>query len=610
MQRVGFTLSRSDQQTVDNQPVVQDVRIAQQVFNRLTGLSFVQYANAHHSRSNAGHQNEDGIGLADKELYGWFTEAALKGLFGDAYEPIKTSLTFLYEMSGISDIGVIITIIGDLLAGKKFETEQAIDLGFATIGLTLTIVTVATGGAGGGLKVALKKPLDTLKALLKELFINPADVLKLVKGGGTIVKRTFVLLKGFVTGDPKAAKELADIVTGMTKSASDASGKTLKFMMAMAQSPKRFARFVRLIRTSKNAAAAGGCVIDSTAQLIKQRLLPLSIASAYASGDGCDLLGDVAALAARNGDDAIQIASDIAGVINRLDDAEIFLNSASRATLSRMVQSGHGETINNFFDKVIDGRVSYTQPIAPVTFVDYPLNQPARIINRDTGEYIEADGVLADYFMGAIDEILRHSDDVQPEYLLKALSETRSAGKVDMSKIKGLFGELEALKAVRNIEEYEGAVLKSVNNRALSTRGGDVPGIDAEYLLSDGRSMYVESKNLLSGNIKGLKEQLNKHVREAITKNHIVEGTRGIRWKDNKIPRLHFELRGSYFKVENGSDYVGIRNAFRSEIMASSESHMVMLRKLLEKDMGGFDAAFDKLIRIEIYPEVIPPFSG
>jgi hypothetical protein len=62
MQRVGFTLSRSDQQTVDNQPVVQDVRIAQ------------------HSRSNAGHQNEGDTGLADKELYGWFTEAALKGL--------------------------------------------------------------------------------------------------------------------------------------------------------------------------------------------------------------------------------------------------------------------------------------------------------------------------------------------------------------------------------------------------------------------------------------------------------------------------------------------------------------------------------------------------
>jgi len=604
MQRVGFTLSRSDQQTADNQPVVQDVRIAQQVFNRLTGLSFIQYANAASSFGDTLRQQEDGIGLVDKELYGWFTEAALKGLFGDAYEPIKTSLTFVYEMSGISDVGTMVTILGDLLAGKKFQAEQAIDLGFATIGLTLTVVAVATAGTGGGLKAVLKKPLEALKALLKELFINPADVLKLVKGGGTIVKRTFVLLKGFVTGDPKAAKELADIVTGMTKSASDASGKTLKFMMAMAQSPKRFARFLKLIRTSEKAAAAGSCAV-STAQLIRGRLLPLSITSAYANDGACDLMGSLVTSSARYGDEANRIAGDMAGIVNRLGDAKIFLNSSSLTTLTKMVESGHSEKVFSFFDKVIDGRVSYTSDRAS-TFAEYPLKGDA--IDIGTGEVHS--GNLADYFIDSIDQILRHSDDVEPEFLLNTLSAARSEGKIDMSKIKGLFGELEALKTVRNIEEYEGAVLKSVNNRALSVDGKDVQGIDAEYLLSDGRSMYVESKNLLSGNIKDLKKQLNKHVREAISKKHVVKGTRGLRWKDNKVPRLHFELRGSYFKVENSADRAGIQRAFKSEIRTSSEPYMINIRELLEKDSGGFDTAFDKFIRIEVYPDIIPPFSG
>jgi hypothetical protein len=76
------------------------------------------------------------------------------------------------------------------------------------------------------------------------------------------------------------------------------------------------------------------------------------------------------------------------------------------------------------------------------------------------------------------------------------------------------------------------------------------------------------------------------------------------------VLRLHFELRGSYFKVENSADRAGIQRAFKSEIRTSSEPYMINIRELLEKDSGGFDTAFDKFIRIEVYPDIIPPFSG
>ena len=547
MQRVGFTLTRSDQQTADNQPVVQDVRIAQQVFNRLTGLSFIQYANARPIGSNAGHHNEDGIGLADKELYGWFTEAALKGLFGDAYEPIKTSLTFLYEMSGISDIGVIITIIGDLLAGKKFQTEQAIDLGFATIGLTLTIVTVATGGAGGGLKVALKKPLDTLKALLKELFINPADVLKLVKGGGTIVKRTFVLMKGFVTGDPKAAKELADIVTGMTKSASDASGKTLKFMMAMAQSPKRFARFLKLIRTSEKAAAAGSCAV-STAQLIRGRLLPLSITPAYASDGACDLMGSLVTSSARYGDEANRIASSMAGIVNKLGDANIFLNNSSLTMLAKLEDRAHGEAFNKFVDNMIEGA-------AGMGNLKADSNGFGRVL--DSGE------TVLDRFLAGLNKMPENADGYD-DFMVRIHDKNQHW-------LRGMFGEAESVESIKQLFPNIKLDSLKVNDKVEWNDKRNQFGIDIEAELETGQKLFVESKVAGSGRtLDDFTKQFDKHLKTKIEK--LVENTaNGPKFIENKTPLLHYEFRGGFddiiatrtkfLEICNGKRFKKIRRA-------------------------------------------------
>jgi hypothetical protein len=614
MQRVGFTLTRSDQQTADNQPLVQDVRIAQQVFNRLTGLSFVQYANAQQVSGNAEHQNEDGIGIVDKELYGWFTEAALKGVFGDAYDPIKTSLTFLYEMSGISDIGTIITILGDLLAGKKFQTEQAIDLGFATIGLTLTVVAVVTGGAGGGLKAVLKKPLEALKALLKELFINPADILKLVKGGGTIIKRTFSLLKGFVKGDPKAAKELADIVSGMKKAVADTSGKTLKFMMAMAQSPKRFARFVKLIRTSEKAAAAGNCVVDSTAQLIRQRLLPLSVTSAYASGDGCDLLGDIAAVAARN---KKQVASDMTGIVNRLGDAKIFLNENSKKILEDLLSKGQAENITKFIDN-LEGSAAGT------------------LHDMHSMNINSMNALLSDSTVSVFDELFEALSFIPHRNSDELSEKLREISYRNISGPRGLYAEAATSRRLANQELVPGGnplifvdpdTMKLGDNVDTELRNNTL-GIDIEGVLiidytdeiidatvkGSNRPVSIEVKNYSSSTaskarkkgIDGLSafdKQAIKHFETKITPNIKQNADGSIGWAEGK-PHLHYELHGGAWKTPGGADSANLKGLMKILIQVCKDKKKGRKNKLLAKVTPKFDCEKDITFHVnEIYPE-------
>ena len=245
------------------------------------------------------------------------------------------------------------------------------------------------------------------------------------------------------------------------------------------------------------------------------------------------------------------------------------------------------------------------------------MEATTKTVDKTTGEFVELPESLADYFIGSLDQAMDYADSIEPEHLLKLLVRARADG-VDMSVIKGMFGELEALKTLKNIEEYKAAVLRTVNNRA----GGNVQGIDSVWDLSDGRVMYVESKNLsapASGNrtagLVTITNQFDKHIREAISPHfgsvvdNVTQTSKYI-WKENKSPRLHYELRGGFFDEAAGTNREGMIDIFKNRIKNSSDDAVVTLNKLLESDPLGFDAAFDKFMRIEDYPDLVYPLSS
>ena len=118
--------------------------------------------------------------------------------------------------------------------------------------------------------------------------------------------------------------------------------------------------------------------------------------------------------------------------------------------------------------------------------------------------------------------------------------------------------------------------------------------------------------------LEGMKDQFRKHIREAIANRHIREGvdeagdTIAV-WADGKVPRLHYELRGDFFNTTHQSVKTSlddIRDEFIDIIANDPGSEFEKLRELLEYGTDSFDSKLDDFLRIEVYDELVPPFSS
>jgi hypothetical protein len=179
-------------------------------------------------------------------------------------------------------------------------------------------------------------------------------------------------------------------------------------------------------------------------------------------------------------------------------------------------------------------------------------------------------------------------------------------------------------------QEYSGAVLKQVNNRVdVVDKTGklhNVQGVDSVWDLSDGRELFVESKNWAKitteakrlERLKGMKKQFRKHVRENVGKhiegkyNTILDRTEMV-WKDGKAPVLHYELRGSFFNsfhntVKTSVD--DIRKEFRKMIEKDQGKEFKKLREVLNIDGPDFEANLNEFLKINDYPDLMPPWSS
>lgn len=122
--KVGFSAESSagiaDVETLDDG----NSRIADNKF-------LARFFPAAHARPVPGSSDADsnGIAVVDQQSFGWALDTILKATLGELYDPIKTALAFLYELSGISDIVTIVKITVSVLGGKVLTRSRLSSLG-------------------------------------------------------------------------------------------------------------------------------------------------------------------------------------------------------------------------------------------------------------------------------------------------------------------------------------------------------------------------------------------------------------------------------------------------------------------------------------------------
>ncbi len=196
-----------------------------------------------------------------------------------------------------------------------------------------------------------------------------------------------------------------------------------------------------------------------------------------------------------------------------------------------------------------------------------------------------------------------------------------------MISLRAMFGELEAIKSIKSAPEYNGATLKQVNNRVdIELPDGrqyyNVQGVDSVWDLSDGRTLYVESKNWAfagtrAERLEGMKKQFKKHISANIGQ-HISSGPNASgkivpKWSGDKVPVLQYELRGSYFRDSNSpvkTSADDIRNEFKAIIEDSNDPPFDRLGELLGHGTPEFETKLDQFLKIKEYDEVISPLSS
>ena len=124
---------------------------------------------------------------------------------GVAWDAIKSAGELLWEMSSFNDAWEIIKAVHAWINGK-FDGVDKLELAFAGIGLTVTVVSVVTSVVSGGTSLAalvsVKGALSTLKGMLKKMVRDDRELLEVM---GTAVRWAFGLVSKAVSG--KAGRE-------------------------------------------------------------------------------------------------------------------------------------------------------------------------------------------------------------------------------------------------------------------------------------------------------------------------------------------------------------------------------------------------------------------
>ncbi|AJQ92872.1 hypothetical protein [Gynuella sunshinyii] len=207
--------------------------------------------------------------------------------------------------------------------------------------------------------------------------------------------------------------------------------------------------------------------------------------------------------------------------------------------------------------------------------------------------------------------------------------------KISILQLKRVVGEANGLESVLQDAEYlQGTLtLTHVNPRLndpyIASRKGR-EGVDNtfDWITPDGtiRPLNVESKNFSgsayrtnkAASLKSLDKQFMKHLQEEVINriDSIDDGV--VTWKGEinaGMPRLDYRLSGGFWDQVD-TTAVDIRERFK-KIFVSGEfdskefTGAGRLQKwLLNKSDAEIDAILDDLLKVNILPEQVPPFTS
>ncbi len=594
-QRVGFTAQSLGDDIVMDAPSSSELPLIKRIFSPYIDLFGVKVAVADEVDISAVSTYEDGLTVVPPSQFAQTMELLSK-LGDQAWSLIKGAATLLYEISGLSDVYTIGKALFLLFNGRWSEVDK-FDLVFAGIGLTLSIVAIVTSPTGVGTAgaLSLKAAMKGLKLLLKELISDP---MTLIKAGGAAVNWTFRLIKDLFAGRVglvrKQLAEVAELFIHMIKNARDG---TLSLFVTTVRSIKDFRNFLRAFRGAKGGTACFAA--RQHAPLYYARLSPLLssdfIGAAYASG-ACpvnieffaNLRNKVLESSYFGGDKlrAGAAAKHVLDIAGDLMQYGVELSPSSLEKLAKLVDKGYADPLRAMLENAKNP--------ANGAMRDFILREGtegvgfAKVIDEASQKNV-MDGLL-----DALDNLPDRASGIDVDAFLKGL-ETRND-----TAIKGVYGELAALKSVKEVEGFEGAVLESMTDWVVMTRElkgiqseQKVLGIDQVYKLG-ATKLFVESKNLKNYLSKvGRRKQLEKHLEY----NVLGELTEG------RIPKLHYELRGRRFTPQHVEETILPDLVDNCKKFMGKPEYIALLTDLRKSPFG----LCSEMISVKGYPEILEP---
>lgn len=620
--RVGLSVVEvSDSGTANSSR--RDLRIMNDFASRLSGLA-VDAAFA--ESINKVNRHESGVAVVEPSVFAQ-TIDYLKKNGGQVYDFVVGAGKLLYEVSGLSDAYTIGHAIYLAFNGRWDEVDK-MELVFSVVSLSLTVITVAlTGGAGAAAIGPLRASLAFLKAMLKEMIMDPVVLLK---AGGTLFKHTARIMVDFFSGPGGRAKvmaELKEVQLALGEMLSSTGKKLIQLFMTTVRSVRDLKSFLRLLATSRKLKEIQ-CPIamldaDRERRLIARITSPLTLllgggvaeaappVSALCGSKLIDKLAEAKASIA-NEEAASRYFDDITQIIDNLVNAKgvLSISESSLLAIKELSVAGHGGAIKNILEAMRDGRL---KPHSKGANAIDNMSEAA-VISGKVEDFSNFD-YLVDLMKSSRDFLMKANPATADKELAAMLKHFNPVGAnqlITAFQYKRLVGEMYSLKSIDKLHEGKKLTLVKINDRIADSEFGrnGKEGVDSIFHSADGKfEVFGESKNASKSAdsaefVSRLDNQFVKHLQENFLKRIGPKAKAGdCNWKDGVTPFLQYVMLGSFIKSQ--ADIDNIKGRFQ-KILADDKSLSPLSRCLGVK--GNSVGDLDKVLGIHWDPVFVENF--
>ncbi len=306
---------------------------------------------------------ESGVSVVNRSVWGGFLRAFNLELLGSVIDATRATAKFLYSLTTVHDIQVIIDAIWAAFNGD-WESVDGFELTFAVVSVTVTVVvTIATGGVGA---IASITAMQALKGLLKWVYQESIGLLLDI--GKWIGKRALEVIsnpRGAGGAALNTLRHLANSFTALVQNSVVGVRDTFRQI-------KSIDDFDTWVKTYGNDEFASLCLrvtlverenpylIASDMERMMQRITPVSLFIEGANAQVCGLsvlqkLGQIAS----SGNDGALVAMRIATLANKHTDTFNQLTSEALDGIAAAVRYRVGVSNTREAIRLLDERLEF-----------------------------------------------------------------------------------------------------------------------------------------------------------------------------------------------------------------------------------------------------------